>query len=89
MRGVGPATKERLGWAGIRSAEDLARVRDLSVVAEWTGIAPARLATLVEEAMKATAPRPTHESLQAIVGSAQRLLETLSRSLTSLVRRST
>lgn len=89
MRGVGQATKERLGWAGITTPEDLARVRDLNVVSEWTGIAAPRLAVLVGEALKATAPRPPEEALRSVWSATTRLVETVTRSLSFARWRST
>ena len=81
LRGVGPATKEKLALAGIRTVEDLARVRDLSIVAEWSGIAPARLAPLVEEAIRASAPRHPSEALRGVWEATARFGRTLAGAL--------
>lgn len=78
LRGVGTATKERLALAGISSVEDLARARDLSVVAEWSGIPASRLAPLVEEAMRAkSSPRPPGEAFRGMVAAVSRFGRTL------------
>lgn len=89
VRGVGLATKERLAWAGIRTAEDLARVRDLAVVSDWTGIPSPRLAKLVEEAAAATAPRPPEVALRSAWGATARLWETVAGSISFSRRRAT
>lgn len=82
LHGVGPATKEKLALAGIHTVDDLARVRDLAVVAEWSGLPAARLAPLVEEAVRAkAAPRPPAVALRSALATTARLGRTLVSSM--------
>lgn len=77
LRGVGPATKEKLTLAGIQTVEDLARVRDVELVAEWSGLSPTQLAPLVEAARQTGAPRPPGKALLSMIASATRVGRTL------------
>jgi predicted RecB family nuclease len=77
VRGVGPATKEKLALAGIRTVDDLARVRDVNVVADWSGVPAARVEALVAAAREANTPRPPAVALRSAWGAAARLGRTV------------
>lgn len=62
--GIGPTYKERLQQAGIADVDALARVPDLSSLSEWTGIAPARLASFQAHALKLMDRTPADEGAE-------------------------
>lgn len=65
--GVGPAYRERLQQAGIRDVAALARVPDLSSLAEWTSIPPSRLAGFQAHALRVMDRTPREEDESGLV----------------------